>query len=125
MKFWTAHLRDDQEPVLLREGFSWGALLFGPLWFAAHRAWIPAALLTAAHIGAQLFAPEPIDLVLTVGLAVLAGLSGHDLRRWTLEQRGYLLTNVLAARSEAEAMGRLLTGRPDLAGRFMPARTAR
>ena len=44
MRFWTAHVRQGTAPVLVREGFSWGALLFGPIWLAAHRAWIPAVL---------------------------------------------------------------------------------
>ena len=43
-------LRPGAAPVLVREGFAWGALLFGPLWLAAHRAWIPAALALAAGI---------------------------------------------------------------------------
>ena len=48
MRFWTAHIRAGAAPVLVREGFSWGALLFGPLWLAVHRAWIPAVLALAA-----------------------------------------------------------------------------
>ena len=42
MKIWTVHLRDDAPPVLVREGFSLGRALFGPLWLALHRAWVPA-----------------------------------------------------------------------------------
>lgn len=125
MRFWTAHLRNDAEPVLLREGFSWGALVFGPLWLLAHRVWIPAALVFAAQAFIVLLAPEPIDFVLFAAMALLLGMSGYDLRRWSIEHRGYLLVHVLAAHSEAEALGRLLTNRPELAGRFMPARHAR
>ena len=36
--------------MLVREGFSWGALLFGPLWLAVHRAWIAAVLALAASV---------------------------------------------------------------------------
>ena len=32
MKIFTAHLHPRKPPVLVREAFSWGALLFGPLW---------------------------------------------------------------------------------------------
>jgi hypothetical protein len=28
---WTVHLRDGARPVLVREAFSWGAFLFGPV----------------------------------------------------------------------------------------------
>ena len=50
VKIYTALLKPDAEPVLVREGFAWGALFFGPLWLAAHRAWIAAAISLAAYI---------------------------------------------------------------------------
>jgi hypothetical protein len=125
MKFWTAHLRRDTAPVLIPEAFSIGALVFGPLWLALHQAWIPAALSLTAAILIAALAPEPIDLVLSAALALLLGLSGHDLRRWSMERRGYLLGHVLAAPSEPEALARLFTYRPDLTGHFLPAREAR
>ena len=53
------------------------------------------------------------------------GLTGHDLRRWSLENRGYLLAQVVVARDELEALARLLERRPDLKGSFMPPGTAR
>jgi len=125
MKMWTAHLRPDAEPILVPEGFSWLALIFGPLWLAAHRAWIPAVIVLAADVVVSTLVPMPLSIVLDVGLTLLVGLSAQDLRRWSIENRGYLLTHVIAARDEAEALGRLLTGRPDLARHFMPPETAR
>lgn len=125
MKVWTAHLRDDAEPVLVREGFAWGALFFGPLWLAFHRAWIPAILAFAADLLIGFLIREPFSAVLGFGLSILLGLLGHDLRRWSMENRGYLLMHVVAARDETEALGRLLVGRPDLAARFMPPEAAR
>ena len=51
VRFWTAHTPvRARHPVLVREGFSWGALLFGPLWLAVHRAWIAAVLALAASV---------------------------------------------------------------------------
>ena len=125
MKFWTAHVRQGTAPVLVREGFSWGALFFGPLWFAAHRVWIPAVLATAATVLIVVVAPEGIATVLMLGLSWLLGLAGHDLRRWSLDHRGYLLTQIVAAHTELAALERLLTRRPDLMGSFMPPETAR
>ena len=121
MRFWTAHIRPDAEPILVREGFAWGALVFGPLWLALHRAWIPAALSLAAFVLANALAPAPVAGVLNLGLAVFLGLTGHDLRRWSIGHRGYLLAYVLVSRDETDAWSRLLTNRPDLAGRFLPA----
>jgi Protein of unknown function (DUF2628) len=125
LRFWTAHLRQGAPPVLVREGFSWGALLFGPLWLAAHRAWIPAVLTVVASLLIALLATEGISVVLMAGITVLLGLSGHDLRRWSLDHRGYLLTQVVAAHDELGALERLLTRRPDLTGSFLPPESAR
>ncbi len=120
MTFFSAHLKPDAEPVLVPEGFSLAALVFGPLWLAAHRAWVPAALAMAADVLIGALVHDPARIVLGAGLAVLLGLTGQDLRRWTLEQRGYLLTNVFAVRDAEEALLRLLTVRPDLANRYRP-----
>ena len=118
-------MRQGTAPVLVREGFSWGALLFGPLWLAAHRAWIPAVLTVVASLLIAFLATEGIAVVLMAGVTVLLGLSGQDLRRWSLDHRGFLLAQVIAAHSELGALERLLTRRPDLAGSFLPPETAR
>jgi hypothetical protein len=58
-------------------------------------------------------------------LIVLLGLSGQDMRRWSLGHRGYLLTQVVTGRSELDALALLLERRPDLRGSFLPPETAR
>jgi len=121
VKSWTAHLHADKPPVLLKEGFAWGALLFGPLWLALHRAWIPAALVLAADVAITVFADAPIRSVLGVAVSWLLGLCGYDLVRWSLGMRGYVLAHVVAARDADSAFFRLLSVRPDLGNLFMPA----
>jgi hypothetical protein len=120
VKIYTALLKQDAEPVLVREGFAWGALFFGPLWLAVHRAWIPAAISLAAYVLIGLLAPRPAAAILIVALAVLLGLTGQDLRRWALEWRGYLLVHILAAVNGDDAFMRLMALRPDLAARYRP-----
>jgi hypothetical protein len=120
VKTYTALLKSDAEPVLVREGFSWGALIFGPLWLAAHRAWIAAAISLAAIVLIVALAPKPASGILMAGLALILGLTGNDMRRWALENRGYLLVHVLAAGNRDDAFTRLLTHRPDMAARFRP-----
>jgi hypothetical protein len=125
VKFWTAHIRSGAAPVLVREGFSWGALIFGPLWLAVHRAWIAAVLSLAAFVLIVVLAGDGIAAALLATLILLLGLSGHDIHRWSLDHRGYLLSQVLVARDELEATERLLERRPDLKGSFLPPETAR
>ena len=110
---------------MLRDGFSWGALLFGPVWLLLHRAWVPAALSFAAYVLAFALLPGMASGIVIPSLMLLHGLSGHDMRAWALERRGYLLTHVLSARNEADALARLLANRPDLMGTFMPPGAAR
>lgn len=120
MTFWTAHIRPASTPVLVREGFSWGAFFFGPLWLAVHRAWIPAALALAGGVLIVILLPLSLATVTMSALAVVLGLSGQDCRRWSMDRRGFTLTQVIAARSEPEALGVLLARRPDLVSRFLP-----
>ena len=125
MNFWTAHIRAGATPVLVREGFSWGALLFGPVWLAAHRAWIAAVLSAVLFVLILLLTTGGFAALLLCGLMLLLGLSGHDLRRWSLDHRGYLLAQVVAARTELDALAGLLERRPDLRGSFLPPEAAR
>ena len=115
MRFWTAHLRAGSEPVLVREGFSWGALIFGWLWLLLHRAWIPALLLLALGIAIAAGTTDGVRAILFGTIAVLQGLFGNDLRRWSLERRGYRLEHVVAARDAESAIARLLQNKPELA----------
>ncbi len=112
---YTAHTKPGREPILVKEGFAWGAFLFGPLWFTAWRAWVPAAVYLFFVVVVLRFVPGRGGLVLLLAAAMAAGLMGRDLVRCILERRGYTLVHVLAARNEDAALGRLLTFRPDLA----------
>ncbi len=119
MKIYTVHLDEDAPPVLVREGFAWGALIFGPLWLAAHRAWLPAAL-SLLPIVACAFLPGRLGAAAAILLAIAFGLFGHDLRRWALSLRGRHAVHVIAAPSEEAAFIRLLAARPDLAAQAAP-----
>ena len=111
MRIYTAHLRPGRGPVLVREGWSWGAFVFGPLWLAYHGAPIAAAIALAALVLAGSTAAGPVA---GFALFFIVGLFGHDLRRWSLRFGGFDLAHVVAGRSRDEAMLRLLSNRPDL-----------
>ena len=114
MRVYTAHLDRHRAPVLLREGFSLSALLFGPFWLLAHRAWIEAALALALYAAIGILAPGPFALALWAAAAWALGVCGQDLRRWSLERAGYLEAHVVAAPDADSALKRLLDRRPDL-----------
>jgi hypothetical protein len=118
VRYFTAHTRADRGPELLVEGFRWGAFLFGPLWLARHRAWVPAALAAAALIGIVQAPAGALRAVLLAAFALILGLTGNDLRRWSLARRGYLLSDVVAARDAEAALARYLAERPEQVGRM-------
>ncbi len=114
MRTYTAHTKPGRPPILVRESWSWGAFFFGPLWLLGHRVWIPAALDVAAAILLATLMPERLQPPAFLGLALILGLLGRDMVRWSLARRGYILAHVVAARDEEGALGRLLTARDDL-----------
>jgi hypothetical protein len=124
VKIWTVHERPRVDPVLVREGFSLGALIFGPFWLASRRAWLPAGAALLVSILILAVVRPPALLILTLGLAVILGLSGRDMVRWSLARSGYAQTGIVTARDEDEARVRLLMTRPDLVDQAMIAETA-
>lgn len=123
MRVWTVHVPpftdnmgrpSRRAPVLVQEGFSWGAFLFGPLWLAANRLWLAAALWFAAAAAAALLAWAGGALAVPA-LQFLLGCHARDLRRHALARRGYAQSGVVAERDEDRALARLIAARPDLA----------
>jgi hypothetical protein len=114
MRVYTAHTCAGRPPVLVKEGFSWGAFIFGPLWLLAYRAWVPGVLALCAWIVLGAVVPEPFAGSVLFAMHWALGLFGRDLRRWALARAGYLLVHVVAAPDEDAALTSLLQRRPDL-----------
>lgn len=124
MTSFTVHVKDGAPLLLVPERFSLGALLFGPLWLLFAGAWIPAILLACAWVAAVLLVPEAMLPPVALGLAWFAGLCGRDLRRWSLARRGWRAPHVVVARTEEEALERLLRFHPALGASEMARRAA-
>ena len=116
MRTYTIHERPDpaadrvdraEALVFVKDGFSWAAALFAPLWLIVHRLWWP--LLGYVVLSAALQLPQ---LLFTfdsrwLGLAVLAlhlliGLEADTLRRWALERRGWRTVGTVSGKTAAE-----------------------
>ena len=93
--------------VFVKDGFSWAAALFAPLWMLAHRLWWPLlgyVVLTVAIQVLQwstLFDPRWFGLV---GLAInlLIGFEADTMRRWALDRRGWHSLGSVTGKSAAE-----------------------
>jgi hypothetical protein len=73
----------------VRDGFSWGAFVFGPLWMLRHRMWL-SLLLYVLIVGGLVFAmtrmrlPDGAEGGALFAIAILLGLEAATLRRWKL-----------------------------------------
>lgn len=93
---------------LVRDGFSFWAFVAPPLWFLAHRHWIPALVLALVLAGfwaglRALGLPAGIAFLLNALLWFLIGLEASTLRRWDYARQGRPAVDVVFAANEAEA----------------------
>ncbi len=80
--------------VFIRDGFSWSAFLFGPLWLLYRRLWLVlllyVVLVAAVHLGLRAVGLGPGEQILVgVLIALLLGFEAATLRRFTLVRRGW------------------------------------
>lgn len=99
--------------LFVNDGFSWAAVLFTPLWMAAHRLWLPLlayfglALLIDAGLAALGVASAWI-LLLALALQLAVGFEASSLRRWGIERKGWHTVGSVVGRSLGECERRFL-----------------
>lgn len=114
MRVYTVHLKaggDAESAVLVKEGFSWPALFFGPLWSLYRRLWLATllwlavlVLLTAATRlwpgGAVAFSAA------WTAFGILFACEANDLRRRKLARRGWREAGVVGGAGQDAAARR-------------------
>jgi len=104
MAIYTVHLApapsSPAEAEVIREGFSWGAFVFGFLWLLYRRlwSWAIAYLIAAFALStvAELLGFDPaIELALMLAVALIVGFWGNDWRRAALERQGWRFVGVV------------------------------
>jgi hypothetical protein len=93
--------------VFVKDGFSFAALLFGPLWLLFNRMWaaLLAYLVVALALGTllELLKVPSVWASLTgIALNLIVALEADSIRRWTLGRRGWQLIGSVVGRSTAE-----------------------
>jgi Protein of unknown function (DUF2628) len=94
--------------VFVRDGFSFWALLFGPLWLLWHRLWLALIGYIAVTVGvavalALLHAGAGTRFTVMLLIALLMGLEAASLRRWTMSRRKWRQLDVVVADDEETA----------------------
>jgi hypothetical protein len=120
MRVWTVQVRPPAgqrapKAVLVRDGFSWGALLVPTVWFLSQGLVALAVLHVAilAVLGA-LLSPAALPFALA-GVQLFIGFEARALQSWWLALRGFRPAAVLVARDADAAFLNLAAFRPDLA----------
>ena len=90
--------------MLLPEGFSWWALVFGPLWFLWHGLWFSAILLLLVQMalsGAVDYFGVPLALawIPSACVSVLVGFNARDWWRLMLNRQGFTFVGVVLSTS--------------------------
>jgi hypothetical protein len=93
--------------VFVKEGFTWSAALFAPLWLLVHRLWWPLAGYVIAvgvleGLRMTAFFPSAWISLASFGLHVLIGFEGDTLRRWALDRRGWRTLAAVSGKTAAE-----------------------
>jgi hypothetical protein len=93
--------------VFVKDGFSWLAALFAPIWLIAHRLWWPLlGFIALSGLFEAIKRTTGVDQR-WVGLAVLAlnlliGFEADTLRRWALERRGWHVLGSVTGKTASE-----------------------
>jgi hypothetical protein len=78
--------------IFVRDGFSFWALLFGPLWMLRYRMWLVllgyGAVVAVLAVVVHLHASAAVGPMVWALLALLLGFEAGTLRRFTLGRRG-------------------------------------
>jgi len=122
MNIYAVHLRrhgldPDRDVVVVKEGFSWPAFFLSFLWALWNRLWLAAALFLSAqavvNLGPYLFRPDPVSQgIVSLGLAVIFGYVGNDLRQQKLADQGFVLSAVVNGKDSDQAYHRFLDHEP-------------
>lgn len=93
--------------VFVKDGFSWGAALFAPIWLLVKGLWLELlaylVVVTAFATGLEVLgiAQEWVSLVMTA-LHIVLGFEASSLVRWKFERKGWRMLGAVAGRVEAD-----------------------
>ena len=117
MATWTVHAPEGDlgdaiaadRLVFAREGFAWVALLLPFLWAPFHRLWLVLLGWLGVTVSIQAvdhFVDGSVGAILSFAFTLWFGFAANDLRRWTLERRGWRLVGVTSGSDLDEAEAR-------------------
>jgi hypothetical protein len=95
------------------EKFSWVALFFAPFWMLWHGLWLVFLGWAVVEVGIALlgvYGSVAAASLLSPLWSLFFALVANDLRRWTLDRRGYRLAGIVCGANRTEAEIRYFSG---------------
>lgn len=97
----------------VREGFSWMAFLFAPLWMIVRGLWLALLVYIVGIVGLGLLARtlglgDEIRTVLFLAMHVLIGFEADQIERWTLGRRGWTMIGSITGENALDCERRFL-----------------
>lgn len=91
---------------MVKEGIAWWALVFPALWLLYHRLWLALigylVLVTVVETALALAGYWQVATWCALAFNVLLAFEANNLRRWTLERKGYVMTGAVSGRDLTE-----------------------
>ncbi len=118
MKTFKLYKHPTQDIVVIKEGFSWSAFFFGPIWMLLNELWWLACLwvglLAVCPLIKEVAFQPPVGgiqilaffvlFVATFGLSFLSGFKGNEWLEEKVSKRGFELLNTVQAESPLAAI---------------------
>ncbi|MBA5778864.1 DUF2628 domain-containing protein [Stappia sp. F7233] len=105
-------IRDADRTVFIKDGFSWPALLLPIIWLLWHRLWLVLLGYLAAAVALEAITMTlggPWAAISGLAFSFLFALEANNLRRWTLEKRGWTFAAAIAGADKDEAEARFFS----------------
>jgi len=134
MAMWTVweHDRYDEarrveKAVFVRDGFSWLAFLFSPLWLLANGMIVVLLAFFAISAAVAMAVERTLGMemaaIVSIALALWLGFEARALRRWSLSRRGWTMTAVVEGKRFETAERRYVAARLAERDASSPTRT--
>jgi hypothetical protein len=99
---------DPERFVFIRDGFSFWAFVFAPLWLLWRRLWLALLFYVAVIVALEggmwlLRVPYPARSIVIVLISLLIGMEAGTIRRWTLKRRGWRQLGVVTGNNHEAA----------------------
>ena len=93
--------------VLVRDGFTYAAAAFTPLWLLLKQQWLAFVIYVGVFAAVVLVLvaadmPPQWYLLASSALHLLVGFEADSIQRWTLSRRGYTMIGTVSGRNQME-----------------------